>query len=102
MNVINIHKIVKLAASGQGRNEFATIHNDYESLRVLLIRYLKGNIMKLISIVTGCFNEEENIVPLAIEIRNKMAKYSNYNYEHIFIDNCSTDKTKEIIRSLAS
>lgn len=56
---------------------------------------------KLISIVTPCFNEEENIEILCIKIKEIFFKL-NYSYEHIVIDNKSTDKTREILRSLAS
>jgi len=56
---------------------------------------------KLISIVTPCFNEEENIEILCIKIKEIFFKL-NYSYEHIVIDNKSTDKTREILRSLAA
>ena len=46
-----------------------------------------------ISIVTPTYNEEKNI-PLVIEkIKNIMSKV-DYDYEHIIIDNNSTDRTK--------
>lgn len=56
---------------------------------------------KLISIVTPCYNEEDNVEELSSRIKEVMSKLP-YNYEHIFIDNCSTDKTVEKIRSLAN
>jgi glycosyltransferase involved in cell wall biosynthesis len=56
--------------------------------------------MKLISIVTPCFNEEENINELYERIQVVMSG-ANYSYEHIFIDNASTDKTVDLIRALA-
>jgi len=56
--------------------------------------------MKLISIVTPCFNEEENILELYDRIKTVM-DVLDYDYEHILIDNASSDKTVEIIRSLA-
>lgn len=55
---------------------------------------------KLISIVTQCFNEEGNIEELASRIRNIMEMHKEYNYEHIFIDNNSEDRTVDIIKSL--
>jgi glycosyltransferase involved in cell wall biosynthesis len=55
--------------------------------------------MKLISIVTPCYNEEENINELYERIRDVMSSL-NYDYEHIFIDNASVDKTVDIIRVL--
>ena len=57
--------------------------------------------MKKISIVTPTFNEEENIERLCHEIKYEIEKL-NYNYEHIVIDNCSTDKTIDKLREIAS
>ena len=57
--------------------------------------------MKRISIVTPCFNEEENVKELYERIRKVMAGF-NYKYEHIFIDNASTDHTVELLRGLAA
>ena len=57
--------------------------------------------MKLISIVTPCFNEEENVQELYDRIKNVMAGF-DYNYEHIFIDNASTDRTIELLRELVA
>ena len=55
---------------------------------------------KLISIVTPTFNEEANIEKLCTQISEIMEK-SEYNYEHIVIDNNSTDNTVKILRKLA-
>jgi glycosyltransferase involved in cell wall biosynthesis len=57
--------------------------------------------IKRISIVTPCFNEEDNILELYERIRKTMANL-NYEYEQIFIDNASTDKTVELLRGLAA
>lgn len=56
---------------------------------------------KKISIVTPCFNEEDNVIPLYKEIKSIFSKLA-YDYEHIFIDNCSTDNTVKNLRKLAS
>lgn len=56
---------------------------------------------KLISIVTPCFNEEANVEELAARIAAVMAN-EPYDYEHIFIDNCSTDGTVALVKQLAS
>lgn len=57
---------------------------------------------KKISIVTGCYNEEENVELLVQRIREIMEnKLARYDYEHIFIDNDSEDKTVEILKRLA-
>lgn len=56
---------------------------------------------KLLSIITPCFNEEENIVELHQRIAAVMTTLP-YDYEHILIDNCSTDNTVAIIKSIAA
>lgn len=56
---------------------------------------------KLISIVTACYNEEENIEELYQRIAAVMAEQS-YDYEHICIDNCSTDGTVKKIKEIAA
>jgi polyisoprenyl-phosphate glycosyltransferase len=55
--------------------------------------------MTKISIVTPTYNEEENIEKLCSEIRSEMKKIE-IDYEHIVIDNSSTDKTIEILRTI--
>jgi glycosyltransferase involved in cell wall biosynthesis len=57
--------------------------------------------MKKISIVTPCFTEEENVQELYERIKQVMES-SGYEYEHIYIDNASTDRTVEILRGLAA
>lgn len=58
--------------------------------------------MPFISIVTGCFNEEENVEELYAQIRDAVATLPGFTYEHIFIDNASTDRTVEKLRVLAA
>lgn len=59
--------------------------------------------MKKISIVTGCYNEEDNVAVLYERIKNVMAKYdSKYEWELIYIDNASTDSTVDKIRQIAN
>lgn len=57
--------------------------------------------MKLISIVTPCYNEEENVEEVYRQVKIVFKKLKKYRYEHLFIDNASTDRTVEILRSLA-
>ncbi len=57
--------------------------------------------MKTISIVTPCFNEEDNVLELYDRI-NLVMKNFDYEYEHIYIDNASTDGTVKILRDLAA
>jgi polyisoprenyl-phosphate glycosyltransferase len=56
---------------------------------------------KLISIVTPCFNEEENVKEVYQQVKDIFALIPDYRYEHIFIDNSSTDKTVSILREIA-
>jgi glycosyltransferase involved in cell wall biosynthesis len=56
---------------------------------------------KMISIVTPCYNEEENIDELSERIQKAM-QGCGYEYEHIFIDNASKDGTVAKIRALAA
>jgi len=57
---------------------------------------------KLISIVSGCFNEAENVEELYRQVRAVMATEPEYDYEHLFIDNASTDQTVPILKRLAA
>jgi polyisoprenyl-phosphate glycosyltransferase len=56
--------------------------------------------MKMISIVTPCFNEEENVEELYSRIKTTLADMK-FDYEHIFIDNSSTDNTVNILKGIA-
>lgn len=55
---------------------------------------------KMISIVTPCYNEEDNVNELHCRISRTMATLP-YDYEHIFIDNASTDATVRKIKEIA-
>lgn len=57
--------------------------------------------MKLISIVTPCYNEEENVAELYRQVREVFASLPDYRYEHIFIDNASRDRTVAILKEIA-
>lgn len=57
--------------------------------------------MKLISIVSPCYNEQENVKSLYEEVKKQFELLPQYKYEHIFIDNSSKDKTVEILKSIA-
>ncbi len=59
--------------------------------------------MKLISVVTPCYNEEENVQEVARVIKEVFDQYQDqYDYEHIFIDNASTDSTASLLREMAA
>lgn len=57
--------------------------------------------MKHISIMTPCYNEEGNIINLYKAVKEQFENLPQYTYEHIFIDNYSTDKSRDILRALA-
>ena len=57
--------------------------------------------MKLISVVTACYNEEENVGEIYKQVRQVMKGLRGYRYEHIFIDNASRDKTVPILKEIA-
>ncbi len=57
--------------------------------------------MKFISVVTGCYNEEDNVQELYERVRKVMSSLDNYRYEHVFIDNASKDRTVDILRQIA-
>jgi glycosyltransferase involved in cell wall biosynthesis len=56
---------------------------------------------KHISIVTACYNEEENVRELYERVKKVMSSFDEYSYEHIFIDNSSKDRTVDILRQIA-
>jgi len=56
---------------------------------------------RFISIVTPCYNEVDNVDELTERIRAVMETLP-YDYEHIFIDNASTDGTRDRIKALAA
>jgi polyisoprenyl-phosphate glycosyltransferase len=58
--------------------------------------------MKMISIVTPCFNEEENVEAVYSQVKQVFENLKSYQYEHIFIDNASTDKTASILRGICA
>lgn len=57
---------------------------------------------KLISVVTPCYNEEGNVDELYRRVAAQFAQLPGYDYEHIYIDNASTDGTVGRIKALAA
>jgi polyisoprenyl-phosphate glycosyltransferase len=58
--------------------------------------------MKLISVVTPCFNEEAGIAECVNTLKAIFeTRLPDYRLEHIICDNCSTDRTVEILREIA-
>ena len=58
---------------------------------------------KKISVLIPCFNEVENVKPISEAVVDQFTQYlSEYDYELIFIDNYSTDGTREVIKDICS
>lgn len=53
-----------------------------------------------ISIIIACYNEENLLINGVKEIENVMSQ-TEYSYELIFVDDCSEDKTRDLILKLA-
>lgn len=59
--------------------------------------------MKKISIMIPCFNENENVIPISeavVQVMNE--QLARYEYELVFIDNASTDGTRDKLRYICS
>jgi polyisoprenyl-phosphate glycosyltransferase len=54
-----------------------------------------------LTILTPCYNEEDNVREVHRQVQEVMATLPGYDYEHLFIDNASKDKTVDILRELA-
>lgn len=58
---------------------------------------------KTISVMIPCYNEEENARPIYEAVRDELQKSCPaYDYEILFIDNKSTDRTREILRQICA
>lgn len=62
--------------------------------------YTKSSFIKKISIVVPLLNEEDSLRPLTLEIKKVMSTLRNIQYEIIFVDDGSTDKSLDAINSL--
>lgn len=59
--------------------------------------------MTFMSIVAGCYNEEDNVLELYERVCKTFAdSLPNYTFELILIDNASTDRTVPILKDIAS
>lgn len=55
----------------------------------------------LLTVLTPCFNEEANVREVHRRVKTVMAALPGYDYDHLFIDNASTDRTVAILREIA-
>lgn len=58
--------------------------------------------MKHITVVTPCYNEEDNVEEVYRQARAVFADIEGVTYEHLFIDNFSSDRTPDILRAMAA
>jgi len=58
--------------------------------------------MKKISIVAACYNESKNILELYNRVKQTMQAVPTYTYELIFVDNASTDNSREVFQKLVA
>ena len=57
--------------------------------------------MKKISFVSGCFNEQSNLEELIERVFKVAAKFPEFQFEYLIIDNKSTDNSVSILRTIA-
>src|SRR5438034_4955315 len=58
--------------------------------------------VRTVTILTPCYNEAENVRALYERVRAVFQPLDEYKYEHVFIDNASTDATVSILRDIAA
>ena len=57
--------------------------------------------MKKISVMIPCYNETDNVIPISEAVVEELEKsLPQYDYEILFIDNCSTDGTREKLEQI--
>lgn len=56
----------------------------------------------LISVITPCYNEEENVREVCEQVKGVFSEIPGVDYEHLFIDNSSKDGTVRILKEIAS
>ncbi|GAB7127197.1 glycosyltransferase family 2 protein [Silvimonas sp. JCM 19000] len=57
---------------------------------------------KTISIISPCYNEQDNVHELYTRVCWVMEQYPNYDFEYVFIDNASTDNTVALLKEIAA
>jgi polyisoprenyl-phosphate glycosyltransferase len=58
--------------------------------------------VNFVTVLTPCYNEEDNVRELYAQVRGAMETVPDCDYEHLFIDNASEDGTVEVLRALAA
>ncbi len=57
---------------------------------------------KKISVISPCYNEEDNVRELYRRVVAVWSRYPQYDFEYLFIDNASTDGTVDILKEIAA
>lgn len=57
---------------------------------------------KRVSLVSPCFNEEANVEELYRRVCEVMAGLPQYEFDYLFIDNASTDRTLPLLKGIAA
>lgn len=57
---------------------------------------------KKVSIMIPCYNEEENVIAISEAVAAQMEALTQYDYEILFIDNCSQDNTRALLREICA
>jgi polyisoprenyl-phosphate glycosyltransferase len=58
--------------------------------------------IRAVTVLTPCYNEADNVQTLYERVRAVFQPLDEYSYEHLFIDNASTDGTVSILRDIAA
>ena len=58
--------------------------------------------MKKITFIVPCFNEEKNIFNIYNEIKKTSEKANNYEFDFIFVDDCSNDNSLTELQNISS
>jgi glycosyltransferase involved in cell wall biosynthesis len=58
--------------------------------------------IRAVTVLTPCYNEAANVQTLYERVRAVFQPLAAYSYEHLFIDNASTDETVSILRDIAA
>ena len=57
--------------------------------------------MKRIDVIVPCFNEEDNVKAFYDKTKEIEGSLTDYNFNYIFVDDGSTDKTLDVIKEIA-
>jgi dolichol-phosphate mannosyltransferase len=57
---------------------------------------------RMLSVIAPCYNEEANVAELYRRLGDVFARYPEYEFECVFIDNASTDNTVGVLKAIAA